>query len=316
MLTAEKIIEKIRKNYFSGFDSSFPEIIQTRRSHSATVKHLMEYSDGTRIESVIMPFHKRHTVCLSSQSGCAMGCRFCETGSSGLVRSLNAEEIIAQYLACYRWIIDDLKIRNVPKPHIVFMGEGEPLHNFNSVKGACEIFLSPEGVYIGPRQITVSTAGYLPGLERFNELYGVNIAFSLHSAMSEKREELIPLEKKYSLEKLLEALDTIKLMRNQYINFEYLLIDGFNDSDEDVQALCKITRRYRSIVNIIPLNNSEASIWQPPRDEAVTSFKEKLVFRGIRTMVRDSKGKDINAACGQLKGSASSKHAASPAIIN
>jgi 23S rRNA (adenine2503-C2)-methyltransferase len=308
MLTAEKIIGKIKKNY-PEFSAGFPEIILIKKSDDSTAKLLMEYPDGTRIESVIISFHKRHTVCLSSQSGCAMGCSFCETGRMGLGRNLKEEEIVAQYLACYQWIIDDLKIRNIPKPNIVFMGEGEPLHNFNSVKRACEVFLSPDGVYLGPRQITVSTAGYLPGLIRFNELYGVNIALSLHSAIPEKREMLIPLEKKYSLERILRALESIKLMKNQYINFEYLLIAGFNDGVEDADALFEVTRGYRSIVNIIPLNETANSRWQAPQNEEVAFFKEKLVSRGIRTMVRISKGKDINAACGQLKGSVSGRTA-------
>ncbi len=304
MLTAEKIISKIERNFFPGFRSSFPEITRSRRSADGTVKHLLEYGDGTGVETVIMPFYKRYTICLSSQSGCAMGCTFCETGSRGLVRNLNGEEILGQYLACYRWIIEDRKIRHIPKPNIVFMGEGEPLHNFDNVKETVGVFLSPRGVYLGPRQITLSTAGYLPGLKRIGELPGINIALSLHSAIPEKREKLIPLEKKYGLKKILRVLDSLKLMKNQYINFQYLLIPGFNDTDEDAETLWKITSPGRSIVNIIPCNKTGISGWDSPSDEETASFRQRLVSRGIRTMVRISRGRDINAACGQLKGSA------------
>ncbi len=302
MHTAEKIVEKISKN-IPGFRESFPEIIRTQRSSDGTVKILFEFQDRSRIESVIMPFHRRDTVCLSTQVGCAMGCTFCRTGSGGFFRHLTGQEIAAQYMICYQWIIDDRKKANIPKPNIVFMGEGEGLHNFEALKSACEIFLNREGVYLGPRQITLSSAGYLPGLQRMNELPPINFALSLHSAFHEKRLQLIPLERKYPLEDIIPVLQKLPLKKNQFINLEYLLIKGFNDRSEDADELFKLTTRLRAIVNIIPLNRIEGSRWEAPDEKTVSDFKAMLVARDVRTMVRISRGQDIDAACGQLKGS-------------
>ncbi len=301
MQTVKKIITKIDRHQPS-FPSQFPSIVKERRSVDGTVKLLLEFTDGARIESVIMPFHRRDTICLSTQVGCAMGCRFCRTGRLGLKRHLTAQEIVAQYLACYQWIIDDRAIPHIPKPNIVFMGEGEPLHNFENLKAACSLFLAREGVYLGPRQVTLSTAGYLPGLVRFSELPPVNFALSLHSAISEKRRSLIPLEKKYPLEQIIPVIRNINLMKNQFINFEYLLIKDFNDGEEDADALLELTCTFRAIVNIIPCNEIEGLPYENPGEEGVRRFKEMCVSRDIATMVRISRGSDIEAACGQLKG--------------
>jgi len=304
MHTAEKIIDKISKN-FPGFRESFPEIITTRRSTDGTVKVLFEFEDRSRVESVIMPFHRRDTVCLSTQVGCAMGCTFCKTGSTGFFRHLTGQEIAAQYMSCYQWIIDERQKANIPKPNIVFMGEGEGLHNFEGLKTACSIFLAREGVYLGPRQITLSSAGYLPGLRRMTELPSINFALSLHSAFHEKRLQLIPLEKKYPLEEIIPVLEKLPLKKNQFINLEYLLIKDFNDRSEDADGILQLTTRFKAIVNIIPLNPIEGLIWKAPDEKTVSDFKEMLVARDVRTMVRISRGQDIDAACGQLKGSSS-----------
>ena len=303
MDTVIKIKQKIINTIYPKFIESFPKVVNTQESKDSTIKFLFEYSDGLRAESVIMPFYKRYTVCLSSQIGCAMGCSFCNTGSQGLFRNLSAEEIISQYLSCYQWILEKERDKHVPKPNIVFMGEGEPLHNFQNLKEACEIILSKKGIYLGPRQITISTAGYLPGLVRFNELPSVNFALSLHSAIPHKREKLIPLEKKYSLQDLLPIIKDFNLKNNQYINFEYLLIAGFNNSLKDAEALSSLIGKFKSIVNIIPYNEIEGISWKSPNDVEIKNFKDMLVKKNIRTMVRISRGSDINAACGQLKGS-------------
>jgi len=304
MHTAEKIVTKISKK-FPGFRDSFPEIITTQRSSDGTVKILFEFADHSRVESVIMPFHRRDTVCLSTQVGCAMGCTFCRTGSAGFFRHLTGQEIAAQYMSCYQWIIDERHKAHIPKPNIVFMGEGEPLHNFEELKTACGIFLAREGVYLGPRQITLSSAGYLPGLQRMSELPPINFALSLHSAFHEKRLQLIPLEKKYPLEEIIPVLEKLPLKKNQFINLEYLLIKGFNDTEEDAHELYTLTTRLRAIVNIIPLNIIKGSLWEAPDEKTVSNFKAMLVARDVRTMVRISRGQDIDAACGQLKGSSS-----------
>ncbi|PKL38480.1 MAG: 23S rRNA (adenine(2503)-C(2))-methyltransferase RlmN [Spirochaetae bacterium HGW-Spirochaetae-1] len=303
MKIVTKIIEKLEKKAMPGIGAAFPSVIQTRKSSDSTVKLLLELADGCRIEAVIITFHRRHTVCLSTQVGCAMGCRFCRTGRLGLTRSLTAAEIVAQYLTCYQWIINDKQIRHIPKPNIVLMGEGEPLHNFDNIRKSLEIFLSRDGICLGPRQITLSTVGYLPGLTRIAELPSINIALSLHSAIPSKREELIPLEKTSGLGDIIPILQAIPLKNNQYINFEYLLIAGFNNFTEDAEALHELTGRFKAIVNIIPYNTIDGLDWRSPLDEEINAFRDMLVDRDIRTMVRVSKGRDIEAACGQLKGS-------------
>jgi 23S rRNA (adenine2503-C2)-methyltransferase len=300
MSSFDKLIVKIHKNYGHDFGSGFPEIICTRESSDGTVKFLFELTDHNRIETVIIPFSRRRTVCLSTQAGCAMGCTFCRTGMGGLSRNLTWDEIVGQYLACYRYIIETNPGKTVANPNIVFMGQGEPLHNFDSVKKACEALVSPDGVCLGIRQITLSTMGYLPGLVRIGELPPMNFALSLHSALPHKRAELIPLEKKWGLEQILPLVRNIPLKKNQYIIFEYLIIGGFNDGDDDARALAELVKPFKAVVNLIPCNEIPGLKWKRPDDEQVTAFKERLVACHVPSMVRLSRGADIQAACGQL----------------
>lgn len=309
MSTTSKITAKIQKHFDRDFEKDQPEIIQTQKSIDGTTKLLFSYQDGVCIESAIIPFHRRHTVCLSTQAGCAMGCRFCQTGTQGLTRNLTAVEILAQYMACYDYLHQTRPGTTIAKPNIVFMGEGEPLHNFDQVNQACHMLLSKKGVYLGPRQITLSTVGYAPGLRRLAELPGINLALSLHSAIHEKRRELIPLENTWGLDTILPLLKKAPLMKNQYINFEYLLIQDFNDSEKDADELSKLVKGFQGIVNIIPCNEVTGTPWKRPGEDRIAAFKKMLVRRGIRTMVRISKGADIQAACGQLKGMVSAEKA-------
>jgi len=305
MAAVTKIIEKINTNFDRDFEENLPEICHVQKSADSTVKLLLGLCDNNRIEAVIIPFYKRHTICLSTQVGCAMGCRFCETGSQGFTRNLDAMEILGQYIVCYKWICDNNPEKDIPKPNVVFMGEGEPLNNFDMVKEACRMLLSPLGVCIGPRQITLSTVGYLPGLQRIKELPGINFALSLHSAFPEKRQEIIPHEKKSGLDKILPLIKEIPLKKNQFINFEYLLIADFNDQEEDAIALAELVNQFQAIVNIIPYNEIPGKKWKRPNEKQIEKFKEILVKKDVNTMVRISKGSDIQAACGQLKGSVS-----------
>ncbi|HRZ27214.1 MAG TPA: 23S rRNA (adenine(2503)-C(2))-methyltransferase RlmN [Spirochaetota bacterium] len=302
MSTLDKTIAKIHANYGHDFACDNPEILRAQKSADGTVKFLFGLHDQNRVESVIMPYARRHTVCLSTQAGCAMGCAFCKTGSMGLARSLSWHEIAGQYLSCWRYLMEANPDRTVASPNIVFMGQGEPLHNFDAVKTACGVLLSEKGVCLGPRQITLSTVGYTPGLERISELPPVNFALSLHSAIPEKRAVLIPLEKTSGLDRIIPLLAGIRLKRNQFINFEYLLIGDFNDGEDDAAALAALTRRFSSIVNIIPFNEIAGMRWKRPGEERVAAFKAMLVARKVRTMVRNSRGRDISAACGQLAG--------------
>ncbi len=263
-----------------------------------TIKYLFELQDGTKVESVAVPFHKKYTLCLSSQVGCAMGCKFCFTGTQGLTRNLKSEEILGQYLFVWRHLQE--RGDHPSSPNIVFMGQGEPLHNFEGLKKSIEMFLSYPGLSLGPKQITVSTVGHAQGLLRWHELPPVNLALSLHSPFEEERTALMPVNKVWSIDKLLDILDSYPWHHRKRINFEYLLLGQHNDSLEHADALAKIVNRFPSLVNLIPFNPYPESPFKRPSDHQIAAFKERLVKHKVRTMVRTTKGDDILAACGQL----------------
>ena len=294
--------ENLPSDFFDKLKSflsiELPKIVTTQKAEDGTIKFLIEFADGKRVESVLIPFHKKYTVCLSSQVGCAMNCSFCFTGTQGLSRNLKFHEIIVQYFIAFSHAksLDPL----CPAPNIVFMGQGEPLHNFDEVKKAIEFFLDKKAFNLGPRQITVSSAGYLPGLNRFNELFGVNLAISFHSPKNEVRNQLIPINQKYPIEELVKALKTIPIKKRQYITFEYLLIDELNDTNEDAAMLAHALSELNPIINIIPFNPFPGSKYKRPTTTKVEQFKNFLVENRLRTMIRTTKGDEILAACGQL----------------
>lgn len=298
---SQQFSEKTLKLLDDHFHRTLPEIVSVKKAEDGTVKFLMQFEDGKKVETVLIPFFKRFTVCLSSQVGCAMKCSFCYTGTQGLTRHLKAHEIIGQYLQAKKFLEENSAAdTSVMTPNIVLMGQGEPLHNFDEVKKALEIMLNPLGLALGPRQITLSTAGFLPGLKRFNDLPKVNLALSLHSAFNDVRKTLIPITGQYPLEDIFQALDEVKLMKRQFVTYEYLLIDGINDRDEDVEELHKILGKRKAIINIIPFNPFPGSDFKRPSTAQVDLFKEKLVAKNLRTLIRTTKGSDILAACGQL----------------
>jgi 23S rRNA (adenine2503-C2)-methyltransferase len=283
----------------SKYNFDLPKIAKIQNSDDLTVKFLVELSDGSQVESVLIPFAKKYTICLSSQVGCAMKCSFCFTGLQGLKRNLSADEIVGQYLVAFKWLREN-RPENIASPNIVFMGQGEPLHNFENVKDAISIFMTTEGLHLGNRQITLSSAGYLPGLKRFNELPNINLAISLHSPKDEDRSKLIPLNNKYQLNELFKKLDEVKLLKRQFITYEYLLIDEVNDSIEDIELLNHWLKDRRAIINIIPFNEFPGSIYKRPSVDKVDWFMNKLESLGLTVKVRRTKGSDILAACGQL----------------
>jgi 23S rRNA (adenine2503-C2)-methyltransferase len=282
------------------FDFSIPSIAKISKSDDGTYKFLVKFSDGREVESVLIPFHKRYTICLSTQVGCAMKCSFCFTGTQGLTRHLKAHEIIGQYMVVKNFLQNEISQDSLI-PNIVFMGQGEPLHNFEELKKSLAVFLDAEGLALGPRQITISTAGFIPGLLRFNELPKVNLALSLHSAFNQTRSELIPINTQYPLEDLFRVLDSIELSKRQFITYEYLLIDELNDRIEDAEALFKLLSNKKAIINLIPFNPFPGSQFRRPTTAKVEQFKERLVEHKLRVMIRTTKGDDILAACGQLK---------------
>lgn len=282
------------------FDFTLPQVAQIQESSDKTVKFLFALKDDLKIESVLIPFNNKYTICLSSQVGCAMKCSFCFTGTQGLKRHLQAEEIIGQFLAAQRWLTEnrpgDDKILN-----IVFMGQGEPLHNFDAVKKASEIFLSKNGLCLAPHKITISTAGYLPGLERWKqEMPKVNIAVSFHSPIKEKRDQLIPINQRYPIEDVVRFAEEIPEGRTRFVTYEYLLIKDFNDSVEDAHATGRFLEGKNAYISLIPFNPFPGTAYKRPQMEEVEGFKAILDKYKIPTLIRKTKGDEILAACGQL----------------
>ena len=295
----KNISPSVLENLREEFSFDLPQISDLQQSSDDTVKFQMRFSDGLEAETVLIPFHKRYTVCLSTQVGCAMNCSFCYTGTQGLKRHLKADEIVGQYLAAFNWLKEN--DRSTVLPNIVFMGQGEPLHNVDAVHQAIKVLNDPLVVGVGHRQMTLSTVGHLPGLKKILEFPQVNFALSLHSPFSEERKKLIPVEANYPLVEVLKALDEIPLLKRQFITFEYLLIRNLNMTDAHVEALADMLGKRKAIMNLIPFNPYPGAPWERPSVEEIESFKEKLVAKKIRVMVRTTKGDDILAACGQLK---------------
>ncbi len=283
------------------FDFSVPYIDTVHESsHDQTVKFLFKLADDHKVETVLIPFHNKYSICLSSQVGCAMNCAFCFTGTQGFTRNLSSSEIVGQFIQAWRWLAEhrpgDERILN-----IVFMGQGEPLHNFDAVKKACEIFLSQHGTSIGTQKITISTAGYIPGLERWSQdIPGVNLALSLHSPVEKKRNELIPINKKYPLDAVLAFIDQIPLQKKQFVTYEYILIKDFNDSIDDAKQLGALLVGKSAYINLIPFNAFPGSVYQQPDLATIDQFKTVLDTFKIPTLIRTAKGDDVLAACGQL----------------
>lgn len=281
-------------------DFTLPQIHTVHESSDKTVKFLFELQDGKKVESVLIPFQGKYTICLSSQVGCSMKCSFCYTGDQGFMRHLQTEEIVGQLLQAQQWLTqhrpNDDRILN-----IVYMGQGEPLHNFDAVRKSAEIFISQHGLSIAERKITVSTSGYLPGLERWKaEMPNVNLALSLHAAFPEKRSTIIPINKKYPLEKVLALADTIPYGKNRFVTYEYLVLKDFNDTDQDAHALGQLLEGKKAYINLIPFNPYPGARFARPGRDILERFRIIVESYNIPTLIRTTKGDEILAACGQL----------------
>lgn len=292
---SQELIDQLKEE----FNFELPAINSFHQAPDGTIKFLIGFPDGMEVETVLIPFFKRFTVCLSTQVGCGMNCSFCYTGTQGLKRNLTAGEIVGQYLVARNWLLKEKP--SALKPSIVFMGQGEPLHNLGEVKKAVDIFVDTKLVGIGHRQMTLSTVGYLPALEELKNFPRINIALSLHSPFEDERNKLIPINQKYSLDEVLKALDQLPLLPRQFINYEYLLIKNFNMSEAHIEKLSELLGKRRAILNLIPFNPFPGANWERPSEEEIESFKSRLVQKKLRVMVRTTKGSDILAACGQLK---------------
>lgn len=271
------------------------EIVETQEDGDV-VKFATKLHDGNIIESVIIPHPGRNTLCISSQVGCKLACKFCSTGTMGFVRDLTVSEIVLQLF--YARFHFKRPIRNV-----VFMGMGEPMHNLDAVIHAIKIFGDPRGFDIPPKQVSVSTAGDIEGLQKISTsgLTNLKIAISLHSADNETRTKLMPINNKYPLPKLREALLNYPLKKKEDFLIEYTLLPGMNDTMEDVQKLKEYLRDIPCRVNIIPYNPGVEGEFIRPTDEDLLRFHGWLVDAGLFALVRTSKGENIAAACGQLR---------------
>jgi 23S rRNA (adenine2503-C2)-methyltransferase len=270
-------------------------VVKRERSSDGTEKFLFALEDGQTVESVLIPDKDRLTLCISSQVGCAMGCRFCLTGSSGLLRNLRSWEIVDQILGVNR-IIAPKKITN-----IVFMGMGEPLANFDEMVDALKRILSLIG--ISKRRVTISTAGLLPKiLELPGKAPDVNLAISLNATTDEVRDRIMPVNKKYPLRSLIDACRRYPLKPRRMLTFEYVLIAGVNDSVEDALRLVRLLSGIRCKINLIPLNPHEGSELRRPEHTVVLAFQKVLTGKNMTVLIRESRGQDILAACGQLRG--------------
>jgi len=277
---------------------SFLDPAEVQVSQDGTKKYLFLLDDGERIESVLLPEKDHYTLCLSTQVGCALGCKFCLTGKQGLRRNLDPSEMIDQIIGVRATLPPESKLTN-----LVLMGMGEPLENFQNVLRALEIIRSPTGLQFSHRRVTLSTAGVTPRMEElYSRRHFVKLAISLNASTDEQRSQLMPINRKYPLEDLLAACRRIPLANREKITFEYVLIRGVNDSEEDAQRVTQILGGIRAKINLIPFNEHPGSRFQRPLDEALQRFRQILLAKRLPAMVRQSKGLDILAACGQLGG--------------
>lgn len=285
----------LREKLSERFSFNVPVELVKQVSRDGSRKYLLQFSDGVSVETVGMPNRNKLAVCISSQAGCAMGCAFCATGLAGLSRSLTAQEMVDQVLHVAR----DFGERVTS---VVFMGQGEPFANFDATVQALRILNDPDGLAIGARHLTVSTCGVIPGIRRFAELpEQFTLAISLHSAIQGTRNQLMPGVKKYTLLRLHEAIQLYVEKTGRRPTYEFAMIDGINDTNPEMQALVDFCAGTLCHVNLIQLNNIPDSPFRPSPIEKVESLQRRLTMHGVETTIRNSRGSDIDAACGQLK---------------
>jgi 23S rRNA (adenine2503-C2)-methyltransferase len=286
----------LRTQLAAAFSVTTPEVVLRQTSSDGTVKFLLRLADARQIESVYIPDTPAQTFCISTQVGCAMACAFCLTGKMGLVRHLTAGEIAGQV----RVLAHATGLAGTPF-NIVLMGMGEPLHNYDATMKAIRMIADEHGLGVHPRRVTLSSVGLLPALDRLaDEPLMPNVAISLHATTDDQRNALVPINRKYKLTDLVEACKRMPLRRRGRITFEYVLLDGVNDTPADARRLAKIAAGLKSKVNLLPLNEAPGIPFSRPSDDRVNAFAKILADRGVRVSVRKSRGRDIRAACGQL----------------
>src|SRR5271154_2759477 len=277
---------------------ALPQVVRRYHSTDGTVRYVLAIGEGkpANIETVFMPEENRQTICISTQAGCAVDCRFCLTATLGLVRNLTAGENVGQVLVA----LEDNRAALKPQTNIVLMGQGEPMLNYDAVMAALRILLDPNGMAISPKHATLSTSGIVPGIERLaQEKVRPKLAISLNASSDEQRAKIMPINHKYSIDKLLDACRSYPLRPWEHLTFEYVLLGGFNDAPEDARRVVKLLANLRAKVNLIPWNPGELP-YKKPDEARIEEFRRILDEKGVRAFVRYSRGQDVMAACGQL----------------
>ena len=289
--------KKFREYLSSRFSAALPSVEREFVSRDGSVRYLLGLDEGQSVESVYMPEKHRTTLCISSQVGCAVDCRFCFTGLMGVKRNLTAGEMVGQVLAL-------AEAQDIPRGaplNVVFMGMGEPLLNLGPLLEAVKILADPDGVGIALRRITVSTSGIVPRLyDLAREPVRPRLAVSLNASTDEQRTALMPINRKYPLDDLLQACRAYPLRPRERLTFEYVLLDGVNDSDQDAMRVAELIHGIRAKVNLIPYNSGPELPFRSPPLERVLAFQQTLAQRRVPAFIRISRGQDVQAACGQL----------------
>jgi 23S rRNA (adenine2503-C2)-methyltransferase len=276
-----------------------PQVAADQRSADGSRKWLFQLADGNRIESVYIPEPDRATLCISSQVGCALNCSFCSTAQQGFNRNLSTAEIIGQLWMANRLLAAD---GEQPVSNVVFMGMGEPLLNLDNVLPAVRLMQDDFAYALSKRRVTLSTAGVVPGLQRLAAETDISLALSLHAPDDELRDELVPLNRKYPIETVLNACRDYVGEGRRRVTIEYVMLAGVNDSDRHAHALARVLRRVPSKVNLIPFNPFPATRYRRSAAQRIDRFRDILYAAGIVTITRRTRGEDIDAACGQLAG--------------
>ncbi len=297
-----------RRQLAGAFEIRVPELARKQVSSDGTRKYLFRLQDGREVETVYIPEEERGTLCVSSQVGCTLNCSFCHTGTQVMVRNLDSSEIVGQIMAAR----DDLGEWPAPGRHpkderrllsnVVLMGMGEPLYNFEQVRDAMRIAMDGEGISLSRRRITLSTSGVVPGIRRTGEEIGCRLAVSFHATTDEVRDKLVPINRKWNIATLLEALRNYPgLSNSDRITFEYVMLKDINDSDEDARRLIRLISGIPAKVNLIPFNEWPGAPFERSNPGRIRSFADIVYKAGYASPVRTPRGEDIMAACGQLK---------------
>jgi len=290
-------LPRILRDYLAEHVSTFqPECTAQQQAEDGTRKLLLKMPDGKEVETVLIQGPGRLTQCISSQVGCAVGCTFCLTATAGLTRNLSAAEMVSEVMAGQH--ISERRVRN-----IVLMGMGEPLHNYDEVAQFLRIVTDPKGMAFSPNRVTLSTSGLVPMIYRMLEdKLPCNLAVSLNATTDEVRDRIIPINRKYPIAELMQAVrDYINIRGNKRVLIEYVMLAGVNDSLADAQRLCELLEGLNCTVNLLPFNPYPGAEFNCPSAQAVTAFRSVLVDASIVAVVRESRGREISAACGQLK---------------